>query len=172
MLKRIKELEDAPAIKLPYLPVGAIFETKVVYTSGNEVAAAMGYGKWQAFSEGRVTVGVSSKSADPGWTKVIGATHGEYDHTLTLPETPSHKHSPNNVFNKFTALFSDFKKSSYVDTSSNNTAEHFEDALSDSELVIKYTGNKANLEEVSQGGGQAHNNTQPSVVVGKWVRTA
>ena len=93
LLQRIKGLEEAPAITLPVLPVGATFETTVVYTSGAEVAVAMGYGTWQPFAEGRVTVGVSSQTDDPDWTKVIGTEYGEAEVTLTVEQMPSHRHS-------------------------------------------------------------------------------
>ena len=65
LLQRIKDLEEAPAITVPVLPIGATFETTVVYPSGQEVSEVMGYGTWQPFAEGRVTEGVSSKVDDP-----------------------------------------------------------------------------------------------------------
>lgn len=158
LLQRIKDLETAPAITVPVLPIGATFETTVVYTSGQEVSAAMGYGTWQPFAEGRVTVGVSSKVDDPAWTKTIGTKHGEYEHTTTVEEMPAHNH---------VVLINSYRHGM---DGSRATVAHFSDGdvsstpprLPDNHLTI--------LDD--SGGDQPHNNVQPSLVVGKWVRTA
>lgn len=150
LLKRIKELEEAPAITVPVLPIGATFETTLVYTSGQEVAAAIGYGEWQPFAEGRVTVGVSSKTDDPDWTKVIGSEEGEYENTLTVEQIPSHAHD--------------------LGISAQTRVNH--DDTQETDRPVDATGVKEEGYVGSTGGGQPHNNVQPSVVVGKWVRTA
>lgn len=152
LLQRIKGLEEAPAITLPVLPVGATFETTVVYTSGAEVAVAMGYGTWQPFAEGRVTVGVSSQTDDPDWTKVIGTEYGEAEVTLTVEQMPSHRHS---------------LKHGRDNGSTDNNAG----------TIASDTGNWSgqNIPDStigSAGGNKAHNNIPPAVIVGKWVRTA
>ena len=152
LLKRIKELEEAPAITVPVLPIGATFETTLVYTSGQEVAAAIGYGEWQPFAEGRVTVGVSSKTDDPDWTKVIGTEEGEYEHQLTVPEMPSHDHRKD-----------DYDRASETADRTGPTMHYGEGGVGGFQGV--YATGKA-------GGNQPHNNVQPSVVVGKWVRIA
>lgn len=146
LLQRIKDLEGAPAITVPVLPIGATFETTVVYTSGAEVTAAIGYGIWQPFAAGRVTVGVSSDADDPSWTKVIGTEYGEYDHQLTVPEIPAHEH-PLNL---------------HRGGIGGNTRG----------AIGNDSNNNANVSTGQTGEGQAHNNVQCSVVVGKWVRTA
>lgn len=146
LLRRVKSLETAPDITVPVLPVGATFETTVVYTSGTEVAAAMGYGEWQPFAEGRVTVGVSSKTNDPDWTKVIGTEYGEDEVTLIIDQIPSHDH------------MADIHKGSIagnVRAGTDNTSAA-----------------EGNIKTSETGGGQSHNNVQRSVVVGKWLRTA
>lgn len=150
LLKRIKELEEAPAITVPVLPIGATFETTLVYTSGQEVAAAIGYGEWQPFAEGRVTVGVSSKTDDPDWTKVIGSEEGEYENTLTVEQIPSHAHP--------------------LGISTMTRISH--DDSQESDRTVDTTGVEEEGYVGSTGGGQPHNNVQPSVVVGKWVRIA
>ncbi|WP_289115958.1 hypothetical protein [uncultured Psychrobacter sp.] len=150
LLKRIKELEEAPAITVTVLPIGATFETTLVYTSGQEVAAAIGYGEWQPFAEGRVTVGVSSKINDPDWTKVIGTEEGEYENTLTVEQIPSHAHP--------------------LGISTMTRIAH--DDSQESDRTVDTTGVEEEGYVGSAGGGQPHNNVQPSVVVGKWVRTA
>lgn len=150
LLNRIKELEEAPAITVPVLPIGATFETTLVYTSGQEVAEAIGYGEWQPFAEGRVTVGVSSKTDDPDWTKVIGTEEGEYENTLTVEQIPSHTHS--------------------LGISIRTKIAH--DDSQESDRAVDPTGDEEEGYVGSSGGGLPHNNVQPSVVTGKWVRTA
>lgn len=150
LLQRIKDLETAPAITVPVLPVGALFETTVVYTSGSEVGEAIGYGTWQPFAEGRVTVGVSSKVDDPDWTKVIGNEHGEYEHILTVEQIPSHAHE--------------------LGISAQTRVSH--DDSQETDRPVDATGEKKAGYVGNTGGDQPHNNVQPSVVVGKWVRTA
>lgn len=145
LLNRIKELEEAPAITVPILPIGATFETTLVYTSGQEVAAAIGYGEWQPFAEGRVTVGVSSKTDDPDWTKVIGSEFGEDEVTLTIDEMPEHRHP-------------------ITGGGGNEGSLQHPDSTAETITGTTYTD--------SVGGDQAHNNVQRSIVVGKWVRTA
>ena len=152
LLQRIKDLEEAPAITVPVLPIGATFETTLVYTSGQEVAAAIGYGEWQPFAEGRVTVGVSSKTDDPDWTKVIGSEEGEYKHTLTIDAMPSHDHRKD-----------DYDRASVTADRTGPTMHYGEGGVGGFQGV--YATGKA-------GGNQPHNNVQPSVVVGKWVRIA
>ncbi len=178
LLQRIKDLEDAPAITVPVLPIGATFETTVVYTSGAEVTAAIGYGIWQPFAAGRVTVGVSSDADDPSWTKVIGTEYGEYDHQLTALQIPEHKHSKGNLYNRFLARSSDVlaaaNSQQYIGPGVGLTGSSYDN---DNPTAEYQTGQMSNLawtesEEVKIGGGQAHNNVQCSVVVGKWVRTA
>ncbi|ERL56124.1 phage baseplate protein [Psychrobacter aquaticus] len=164
LLKRIKDLEEAPTDNLPFLPVGGLFETTVVYTSGAEVAAAMGYGTWVSFGEGLVTVGVSSKTADPGWTKVIGTEYGEYEHSLIIDEAPAHKHSKDDVYNKFGSNASE----SGLETQGSGDYDHLTEEYGTGNLT---SSNWLQATEQSVGGGEPHNNTQPSVVVGRWRRT-
>ena len=163
LLNRIKELEEAPAITVPVLPIGATFETTLVYTSGQEVAEAIGYGEWQPFAEGRVTVGVSSKTDDPDWTKVIGSEEGEYEHTLTIDAMPTHKHSNSDKYKHFVARH--FRGESI---SSGDFAEREKEW----QLHGQTPAEIKESEEKSVGDNQPHNNTQPSIVVGKWVRIA
>ena len=163
LLQRIKDLEEAPAITVPVLPIGATFETTVVYTSGQEVSAAMGYGTWQPFAEGRVTVGVSSKVDDPAWTKTIGTKHGEYEHTLTIDEMPRHKHSHSDRYKYYMARH--FRGESI---SSGDYAQPEKEWQVHGQSEAEF----ASAMEESRGESLPHNNVQPSYVVGKWVRTA
>ena len=165
LLQRIKDLEEAPAITVPVLPIGATFETTVVYTSGQEVSAAMGYGTWQPFAEGRVTVGVSSKVDDPAWTKTIGTKHGEYEHTTTVEEMPNHKHSKDDIYNKFGSKASESGLETQGSSDYNRRTEEYTTGAMTAANWLQAT-------EQTVGGNKPHNNVQPSYVVGKWVRIA
>ena len=90
--------------------------------------------------QGRVPVGY--KSSDTSFD-TIGETGGEKTHTLTIDEMPSHNHSVNTIF-PFTI-------------GSNRTAV----ANSTSNNVTGTAGDVV----LNTGGGQAHNNLQPYIVM-------
>ena len=80
----------------------------------------------------------------------LEATGGEATHTLTTQEIPSHDHT----FNDTTSMVSEQLQ--------NGTAVRLEDICLGS--TTGYTS--------STGGGQAHNNMPPYLVVNVWKRTA
>lgn len=55
----------------------------------------LGFGSWERDLEGKALVGVTTDvtSASPDWVKTVNREFGEYDHTLTVPEIPSHNHN-------------------------------------------------------------------------------
>jgi microcystin-dependent protein len=79
-------------------------------------------------------------------TFVAGDTGGEYNHTVTIPELPSHRH----IYNE-----------SYILSSK-------EDRDSGSLSL----GVRLNEQTGLTGGDQSHNNLQPYVAVYTWKRTA
>ena len=83
-----------------------------------------------------------------GTNYTVGATGGEASHTLTVNEMPSHTHNDGTSASV-----------AYGGTSGNSTAQVSFDA-------------SAGRATTSAGGGQAHNNMQPYVVVNRWHRTA
>ncbi len=134
------------------LPIGAIFETTVNYKNGKEVAKALGYGEWERYAEGMTTVGISTESTAPSWTKSMGSTKGEYEHKLTINEMPRHRH----------------------DWKYGREGDDDDTGGSNDEFTYQKVNNNINTDYPIDytGGDQAHNNVQPSIVVGKWVRTA
>ena len=177
LLQRLKDLEDkpAPTIKSYEVPVGGLFETTVNYADGNAVANAMGYGSWERFGEGMVLVGLSKQTDDPKWTKTIGTTHGEYEHQLTVDEMPSHKHSQNDILNKFGARASDAINTKYDNRSDNGvTPDGADNRSTHDEFFVADVSDEgwADATEQAVGNNQPHNNIQPSVIVGRWRRTA
>lgn len=103
----------------------------------------LGFGSWVAFGAGRVPVGVDPLDPDFDTPEETG---GEKAHTLTIAEIPSHNHTytaPNApVLNLLVGTSASV-------TGVNNAAT---------------TG--------STGGGAAHNNLQPYIVVYMWKRVA
>lgn len=75
--------------KYPYVPIGGIIEWDGTGLTGapdlstpEKVAAVYGYGTWEAYGAGRVTIGANSVHA-------IGSEGGEETHTLRDTELPS-----------------------------------------------------------------------------------
>ena len=99
-------------------------------------------GTWELYGKGRVTVCIDSADTD---FNTIGKTGGEKEHTLTIDEIPSHGHTVNYSASGGTGL--------------GITA--MGEQLSDSSSIIQKTG-----------GGQAHNNMSPYVVIYRWRRIA
>jgi hypothetical protein len=105
-------------------------------------ATLLGFGTWASFGAGRVLVGLDSGQTE---FDTLGETGGEKTHTLTTDEIPAHTHS-----------YSSW--SAYTNAASGEAPDKTVTATSGT------TG--------STGGGDAHNNLQPYIVVHMWKRTA
>ena len=88
-----------------------------------------------------------------GMSFTAGSTGGNYKHTLTVNEMPSHSHTIDRT---------------YYETSGSHKHQGT-GGVSDG--VNPYSG-KNLLETYTSGGGSAHNNIQPYVVVYRFRRTA
>ena len=143
--------------------VGDIYTTTINHVSAAAVAAHHGYGTWVRYAEGRTVVGQSTKAADPDDYKTIGNTFGENEHKLTIEETPSHKHSHSSRFQHF--MSPHFRGESI---SSGDTAQREQEFQLHQISAAEF----AEAKEESRGGDQPHNNIQPSIVAGCWLRTA
>ena len=113
-------------------------------TTPQNVAQYFGYGTWESFGVGRVTIGqdVNDKNFD-----TIGERGGESTHTLTTTEMPSHAHNYS------------YANRSKFEESGSGTA-HYQ--------VSGY----ATYATTETGGSQPHNNLQPYVVIYRWIRVA
>lgn len=126
-------------------PVGSIY-TSVVATNP---ATLLGVGTWAAFGAGKVMVGIDSGDTD---FDTVEETGGAKTHTLSVSEIPSHNH--------YTGSFTQLLKVDgtgtihEVDSSSGEPRLNTSGAIQDT------------------GGGGAHNNLQPYIVVYMWKRTA
>lgn len=133
-----------------YIPepikVGGILITTNDYANSQEVHDGEGYGKWAKFSEGQLLLGVGSYTDKNGSTRNISMMQqlGEYEHQLTIDEMPSHSHDVNFVTGGIGG-------SGRPATDSSSSAS-------------------ANLKTNALGGNKPHNNIQPSIGVGMWLR--
>lgn len=124
-------------------PVGSVFIAVV----STDPATLLGYGTWSAFATGRTIVGFDSGQTD---FDTVEETGGAKTHTLQTTEIPAHTH----VISSQTAT-----------TGGATSYEHGTLDTSSAEAeVTEVTG--------STGGGGAHNNLQPYIVVYMWKRTA
>lgn len=114
-------------------------------TNTTNPSISLGYGTWERYAEGVALVGLAGADANkPDWTKFTGSRFGNYTHTLTIEEMPSHDHG-------IPASY-DIK----------------------GEGVTNLNNGVSSIAPRTQktGDGQAHNNVQPSIVIAVWRRTA
>ena len=110
---------------------------------------------WVPFGQGRMLIGAGAGTDINNYTmefpqkinENIILEGGEYIHTLTINEIPSHEHKLSNSDIKF---ISSWSKTGDTGTSKN--------------ICVKST-NMKNLNTVNAGGGQSHNNLPPYIVV-------
>ncbi|BCS55208.1 phage tail protein [Geobacter sp. SVR] len=126
--------------------VGSLYFNASIATNPAEL---LGFGTWVAFGAGRMLL-----SAGGGYT--AGDTGGEATHTLTTGEMPAHHHTG--------PTFKNLLKPPYGGslTGNDTTGSGAEQAV----------GAPDGGEMLSVGGGAAHNNMPPYVVVYVWRRTA
>ena len=125
-------------------PVGSIY---INASDGTNPGTLLGFGTWVAFGAGRVPVGIDATQTEFDTAEETG---GAKTHTLTISEMPSHTHNLGS------------KDSTAGDGGSFNE-EFIEDPAD--------TTNGPNVTSSSTGGGSAHNNLQPYIVVYMWKRT-
>jgi hypothetical protein len=121
----------------------ALYPIGCIYTTtvATNPATALGFGTWVAFGAGKVLVGLNASETE---FDTVEETGGEKTHILTSNEMPAHTHS----------------FSSPV-------------AATAAGAAVAYNGysNNAIAATESTGGGVAHNNLQPYIVVYFWKRT-
>lgn len=131
-------------------PVGSVF---IAVVSTNP-ATLLGYGTWSAFGAGRVLVGLDSGDTD---FDTVEETGGAKTHTLLTTEIPAHNHLERGTTTA-TGNFGGLVR----DTSSGGTGGS----------PANVADCSAGFETANTGGGGAHNNLQPYIVVYMWKRTA
>lgn len=147
-------------------PVGAVLEFVVATNPGT----LLGYGTWAALGAGRVTVCINA--ADPDFD-TVRETGGTKTHTLTTAEMPVHTHlqnSHNHTQNAHSHSLSNIGNTIEVyDVGTATALDNSGSKTTSSETATNIATTAVNQNE---GGGGAHNNLQPYVVVYRWERTA
>lgn len=137
-------------------PVGSVF-ISVVSTNP---ATLLGYGTWSAFAAGRMLVGIDSGDSD---FDTVEETGGAKTHTLTTGEIPAHSHAINDPGHTHSAdVFATDANGANFDRSAGGGA------AGTATINSATTG----ITVDNAGGGAAHNNLPPYVVVYIWKRTA
>lgn len=131
---------DSRTIVAGQLPVGSYYTNEI---DSRNPQIILGYGTWVSRA-GQVIVGAGTHVDGNGESRtfIAGQTGGEYSHTLSIAEMPSHTHN--------------FPGTSGGGWNNNNGG----------------IARVATQTTYATGGNQAHNNTQPYIVAYVWVRTA
>jgi hypothetical protein len=139
-------------------PVGSVF-LSVVATNPNTL---LGYGTWSAFGAGRVLVGLDAGDAA---FDTVEETGGSKTHTLLAAEMPSHTHTQG----QHRHLLSEVRSAT---TGSDATLIARTSDTSSTRAPSDPFTDYATATNEDTGGGGAHNNVQPYIVVHMWKRTA
>jgi len=129
-------------------PVGSIY----ISTVDTDPATTLG-GEWEKYSQGRTLIGDGEYTDKNGVTKTFAvgdADAGEYNHTLTVAEMPSHTHR---ILSKVTG--SSYSGSGWqvlYNDNANNPTNRYASSIEPA------------------GGSQSHNNIQPYIVTYIWKR--
>jgi hypothetical protein len=138
-------LANAPSFSpINAWPVGSVF-TSVVNTNPNTL---LGGGTWVAFGTGRTLVGIDIAQTE---FNTVEGTGGAKTHTLSTAQIPAHTHPR-----------------------SNKSGGGAGGATDDSPVLLSGspTSTSPNPDVLANtGGGGAHNNLQPYIVVYFWKRT-
>jgi len=145
------------AIQQGMYPVGAIY----IETTGVNPATTFGFGTWVAYAAGRVLVGVGTGTDSNGQTGGFspGEIYGEYIHTLTTPEMPSHTHTDSGHTHQYIPGSPDGASGGGPNYNTHGGSS-----------TVATGAGYANL--ANTGGGVPHNNIQPVIAVYIWQRTA
>jgi hypothetical protein len=140
-------------------PVGSIYTNA---TNDTNPGVLLGIGTWTAFGAGRVLVGINAAETE---FNVAGETGGAKTHTLLTTEIPAHSHSVNDSGHSHTTTITRTETGTGTDVGTvprNGTGIGPQN----------YAGNTntTGITIANTGGGGAHNNLQPYVVVYMWVR--
>lgn len=132
------------------IAIGQLFLTNMPFENGEQVARFKGYGRWKRFGDGQAIVtfrhGETVKNYE--WLSKMGANGGAYQHKLTINEMPEHKHD---------VLLGDAITSGEQKVISAGGGHGMTDFYDQYSLK-------------ASGGSHPHNNVQPSIVTGAWLR--
>ena len=137
--------------KLLY-PIGSIYITYTNQNPGNFLG-----GTWEQFGQGRTLIGQGTgNDGSTSMSFTAGSIGGEYNHTLTTNEMPSHNHT----------LYFDSGQVAKLWQISTRFSSGSQSA------IVSY-GTSNNYPQIDNtGGGSSHNNIQPYITVYFWRRTS
>lgn len=144
---------------LDFYPVGSYYETSDTSFNPNTTWG----GTWELETEGQVHIGAGSTYTVSGATSNT-TDGGEATHTLTTSEMPSHTHTQNSHSHHVSATFVRYINQTAI-VASGSKYKFFSQ---DNNL---YTDG-ATATNQNTGGGGAHNNMPPYIIVNRWHRTA
>lgn len=153
-------------------PVGSVF-TSVVATNPADL---LGIGVWEEIGAGRVLVGQDAGQAE---FDTLGETGGAKTHTLGVGEMPSHTHTQDSHTHAQNAHT--HGEQLQGGTTGTTTGTHLMGsaatggslrAAGQSTAAATAVNQNATAVNQNTGGGAAHNNLQPYLVVRFWKRTA
>lgn len=158
MIENIESLADGSgldgagmnSILARVYPVGSIY---VNATSSTNPSTLLGFGTWSAFGAGRVPVGFNGADAD---FNTAGKTGGSKTHTLTINEMPTHNHT--------------IIRPPWSNAERTGSNDVWAPSAGPYSFVTKTTTGVGGIQNA--GGGAAHPNVQPYIVVYMWKRTA
>ena len=147
---QIEELieEKIKTSRLETYPIGSIYIT----TNEQNPSEYLG-GEWESYGEGRTIVGAGTGTDENNVKKVfeINQIGGEYQHTLTINEMPSHSHKS---WSKRTNITVNSGGNTFLGCHNTSGGDS-----SPAGLLADYTG-----------GSKAHNNIQPYIATYMWER--
>ena len=166
-----------------FYPVGSYYETSDASFNPN---TAWG-GTWVLESGGRVHVsaGTMENNSTTYWGSditdwggnvcdfPIGESGGETKHTLDATQMPSHYHNTQAEFSLRAMSYNGGQPGwGGNGTTFSKITDSTPDTITQQNAQANPYNVKLNKNSDSKGGGQAHNNMQPYIVVNRWHRTA
>ena len=149
-------------------PVGSIYMNA---SSNTNPATLLGFGTWTQLAPGRVLMGAGDSSYP------AGSEGGEATHTLTTDEMPSHGHSVSvndasirASVNIRGGYFKEYDGSRFSSNGSRSCQDNTGNGNWGEGLYLN-ADHGHSVNQSNAGGGQAHNNLQPYLVVYMWQRT-
>lgn len=140
---QLYDKDGNPAYPRPYYRIGDFLESTNPNNPGDD-----GYiGTWELYGKGRVTVCIDINDND---FNTVGKTSGEKEVTLTTDMIPSHAHGI-------------------------PQAHPYNGSAESHDTLVRQSFDKSteyNVDSATVGGGQAHNNMPPYIVIYRWRRIA
>ena len=136
-------------------PIGYV----LIDAANNNPFTFLGYGTWQAFGAGRVLVGLDTTQTE---FDSLGEVGGAKTQALTESQMPIHTHAQN--------AHAHLEVGGNTGAGAINTLTRITTGGSN---ITTVTNTQATIAtNQNTGGGEAHNNLQPYIIVNFWKRTA